>query len=76
MAKSTKKAEVKKEITLHLENEPLFASATSRLDTRKITGDFFYYDGIRVNGRTRICQNASERGKIPASSYTIGWVCK
>lgn len=76
MAENKSKNAEKTELKLTLRDEPLFASATSRFPGKKITGDFYYYDGIRVNGRTRICQKANERGMFPASAYTLGWVCK
>ena len=68
--------ETKKEIKVQLKDEPLFASQTSPIPIKKVTGEYYYYDGIRANGRTRICAHEKDRGKFPPCAHVIGWVCK
>lgn len=72
----TPPSEKKQEFKITLKNEPLFASQTSPIPIKRITGDFYYYDGIRANGRTRICTKEEDRGKFPSCGNTIGWICK
>lgn len=69
-------SEKKSENKITLKDEPLFASQTSPIPIKRISGEFYFYDGKRANGRTRICKNEEERGKFPAVAYCLGWICK
>lgn len=76
MAKKAETTEKKSPEKITLENEPLFETQTSVVPMYKISGDFYYYDGIRANGRTRICKNKKDIKKFPSAAYVVGWVCK
>lgn len=38
------------------------------------TGTFYLYDGVKVNGRYRVTNKASNVGKKPVGAYVSGWV--
>ncbi len=54
---------------------PLFASATTTKASRRISGNYYLYDGIACkNGRYRITVKAEYCGKKPAGKYVTGYV--
>ena len=53
---------------------PLYASSSTKKSTRKITGNYYLYDGIKVNGRYRITISAKRVKKWPAAVNVTGWI--
>lgn len=60
--------------SLSLNGVPLYSSATSLKTVKKLTGTYFVYDGIRINGRIRITNRKSFVGKKPVGMFTTGWI--
>lgn len=55
-----------------LNNANLYASSTTSNVTRKLSGDYYVYDGQVVSGRIRITNSADKVGK--GMSNVTGWV--
>lgn len=59
-----------------LDNTPIYISATAKNYERKLTGTYYIYDGIEMNGRYRITNSVSNVKKRPVSNYVTGYVKK
>lgn len=68
--------EPKKGMALDLHNVPIYASSTIAKPTRKITGLYYLYDGVNVNGRFRVTPVKRYCGKTPIANYVTGWIDK
>lgn len=64
----------KKGDKVKLSNTPLYISSTAKNSSSKKSGDYYIYDGKKVNGRYRITNQAKRCGKTPAFLYVTGWV--
>lgn len=64
----------KKGALVKLTNKPLYTSSTSKKAVTKKSGNYYIYDGKKVNGRYRITNKANRCGKTPAFLYVTGWV--
>lgn len=62
--------------TVTLTNAPLYASASTAKVARRLSGNFYVYDGVETNGRYRITNTAARVGKKPVWLYTTGFVNK
>jgi murein DD-endopeptidase MepM/ murein hydrolase activator NlpD len=56
-----------------LDNKDIFISATSVNPIRKISGEYYLYDGINTNGKYRICPVGCV-GRLPIARNVTGWV--
>ena len=61
---------------LTLSNTPLYISSTVKKATKNITGTYWLYDGILVNGRYRITNKETRVGRKPAVLNVTGWIDK
>ncbi len=53
----------------------LYAAADEKQRTEnKVSGEFYVYDGINVNGFLRVCQPKFHVGKKPIEENVTGWV--
>ena len=59
---------------VRLNNAKLYASASAALPARRITGDYWLYDGRALLNRYRITNAAANAGKLPMVKYVTGWV--
>lgn len=59
---------------LTLKNCPLYYTSVIKTMTRRISGTYWLYDGILVNGRYRITNAPSRCGKLPVGTNVTGWV--
>lgn len=59
---------------LQLNNAPIYASATAKQASGKISGKYYIYDGIKLNGRYRITNSKANVGKNPISQYVTGFI--
>lgn len=57
-----------------LDRTPLYISATADKYERRLTGTYYIYDGIEMNGRYRITSTVSRVGKKPVSQNVTGYV--
>lgn len=64
----------KKGALVKLINKPLYTSSTSKKAATKKSGNYYIYDGKKVNGRYRITNKANRCGKTPAFLYVTGWI--
>ena len=69
-AKTNGKPATGKKVTLN--NAGLYASAKVTAETKKISGDYFIYDGKLINGR--VTNSAENVGKTPVGKYVTGFV--
>lgn len=74
--KKVEKKEIKAGLKLTLKDKRLYASSSASIPTKKITGEYFLYDGKLVNGKYRITNKESSVGKFPAFMCVTGWVNK
>lgn len=63
----------KKRQKVKLVNVPLYASSTGA-SVGKISGTYYIYDGIKMNGRYRITNSYFNCGKTPMGKYVTGYV--
>lgn len=56
-----------------MNGDKLFYSSTGKAYVKR-TGTFYYYDGVKVNGRYRVTNKASRVGKKPVVVNVSGWV--
>lgn len=54
--------------------EPLYLSASAKKRIRLISGTYWLYDGVEMNGRFRITNNTKRVGKKPVTLYVTGWI--
>lgn len=57
---------------INLSNTNLYASSTTSNAVRKLSGDYYVYDGQVVNGKIRITNSADRVGK--GMSNVTGWI--
>lgn len=57
-----------------LSGADLFVSASAKKAARKLSGNYYIYDGKDVNGRLRITNSADRVGKKPTGQNVTGWV--
>lgn len=57
-----------------LNNADLFVSASAKKAAKKISGNYYIYDGKVINGRLRITDRADRVGKKPIGQNVTGWV--
>lgn len=57
---------------INLSNTNLYASSTASNAVRKLSGDYYVYDGQVVNGKIRITNSADRVGK--GMSNVTGWI--
>lgn len=57
-----------------LSNAELFVSASAKKAAKKISGNYYIYDGKVINGRLRITDRADRVGKKPIGQNVTGWV--
>ncbi|MDD6825167.1 MAG: peptidoglycan recognition family protein [Oscillospiraceae bacterium] len=61
---------------VYLAGAKLYASADSKTEVRTITGEYFLYDGKKLNGRYRVTVKQEYCGNTPAGKYVTGYVDK
>ena len=54
----------------------LYASASSSIPARTVSGTYYLYDGQLLGGRYRITNKPANVGKKPAFLYVTGWIGK
>lgn len=59
---------------LKLTNEPLYRSATAKNYSRRVTGQYYIYDGKKVNNRYRVTIKKDYVGKSPVWMNVTGWI--
>jgi N-acetylmuramoyl-L-alanine amidase CwlA len=64
----------KKGDAIILNNEPLYANATTTKVAKKLTGTYYIYDGKKIDGRYRITNSRARVGKAPIWLYVTGYV--
>lgn len=52
----------------------LLVSASAKKAAKKISGNYYIYDGKVISGRLRITNSADKVGKKPIGKYVTGWV--
>jgi GH25 family lysozyme M1 (1,4-beta-N-acetylmuramidase) len=57
-----------------LRNTPVYVSATATQKAGTLSGTYYIYDGIRINGRYRITNSKRNVGRLPMINYVTGWV--
>ena len=64
----------KKGDAVTLKKTPVYISATAKSPTVKLSGKYYIYDGVKINGRYRITNSKRNVGRLPISSYVTGWI--
>lgn len=59
---------------VRLTDANLYISASARIPARKVTGDYWLYDGKALLNRYRITNTAANAGKLPLAKYVTGWI--
>lgn len=59
---------------VYLEQSKIFSSSTTRFHSAKLSGTYYLYDAIPINGRYRITNRAGKAAKKPIWLYVTGWV--
>ena len=57
-----------------LENAKLYSTAYDKTVDKAISGTYYIYDGIRINGRYRITNSKDKVGKEPVGQNVTGFV--
>lgn len=57
-----------------LQRAKLYSSSTSTKVANVLTGTYYIYDGININGRYRITNNIKYCGKKPTGLFTTGYI--
>lgn len=65
---------IKKGDAIVLKKEPLYANASTKKVSRYISGTYYIYDGVEINGRYRITNNRKRVGKKPAALNVTGYI--
>lgn len=65
---------IKKGDAVVLNNEPLYANATTKKVTRKLNGTYYIYDGKKIDGRYRITNSKARVGKTPIWVNVTGYI--
>ncbi|MBO4338669.1 MAG: glycoside hydrolase family 25 protein [Clostridia bacterium] len=74
--KKSNKSEYEKGDEITLKNTPVYVSSTAKSPAAKITGKYYIYDGIKINGRYRITNSKRNVGRKPMINYVTGWIDK
>ena len=61
---------------VYLAGAKLYASADSKTEVRTIAGEYYLYDGKKLNGRYRVTVKPEYCGNMPAGKYVTGYVDK
>lgn len=59
---------------LTLKNVSLYRSSTAAAKSNSVTGTYWLYDGILINGRYRITNKESRVKKAPTALFVTGWI--
>lgn len=59
---------------VRLHNTGLYVSSSAVSPVRKITGDYWLYDGVLILNRYRLTNAAANVGKKPVGRHVTGWV--
>jgi GH25 family lysozyme M1 (1,4-beta-N-acetylmuramidase) len=65
---------IKKGDAIVLNKEPLYANATTAKVSSHVSGTYYIYDGVKVDGRYRITNSKARVGKAPAWLNVTGYV--
>ena len=65
---------IKKGDAVVLNNKPLYANATTKKVSKKISGTYYIYDGKKIDGRYRITNSKAKAGKTPIWLYVTGYI--
>lgn len=57
-----------------LKNAGLYASVVATSPVNKISGTYYIYDGMIVEGFLRVCPTTANVGKTPTGTNVTGWV--
>lgn len=57
-----------------LKNASLYSSATSEKVVKRLSGEYFVYDGICINGRYRVTNSVVNVKRRPIGKYVTGFV--
>lgn len=57
-----------------LTNASLYKDSSTKKATKKVSGEYYIYDGERINGRYRITNKAKNCGKKPIWLYVTGFI--
>lgn len=57
-----------------LTNASLYKNSSTKKATKKISGEYYIYDGEKINGRYRITNKAKNCGKKPIWLYVTGFI--
>ncbi len=57
-----------------LSGTPLYATASTKVQAGTLTGTYYLYDGVQVNGRYRVTNSPDRVGKEPIGANVTGWV--
>jgi GH25 family lysozyme M1 (1,4-beta-N-acetylmuramidase) len=66
--------EYKKGDAVTLKKAPLYISASAKTPSNYLTGKYYIYDGVKINGRYRITNAKKNVGRLPMINYVTGWV--
>ena len=61
---------------LSLSKVPLYISSDASKQSTTVTGTYYLYDGIEINGRYRITNSQSRVGAKPVGGNVTGWIDK
>jgi|GEM_PF-1413350 len=61
---------------LSFKNISLYVSSDAKSAEGNISGTYYLYDGLTINGRMRITNDLNNAGKTPMSNYVTGWINK
>ena len=61
---------------LNLKDTPMYISSDTTAKIMDISGKFYLYDGIEINGRYRITISQNRVKKQPVNSNVTGWIDK
>ena len=65
---------IKKGDAIVLNKEPLYANATTAKISSHVSGTYYIYDGVKVDGRYRITNSKARVGKAPAWLNVTGYI--
>lgn len=74
IAASSKPKTYKKGDKVALKNKPLYKNSETKKVTKNVNGDYYIYDGEKINGRYRITNNAKNCGKKPMALRVTGFI--
>ena len=71
---SSKPKTYKKGDKVTLKNKPLYKNSETKKATKNVNGDYYIYDGEKINGRYRITNKAKNCGKKPIALRVTGFI--